>query len=105
MHAAAFWKKDAALGRNDTVAIDQVFKTGEAALPGMASLKRLRKLHRIADKNDIVRAAAHRENIGERDLPGLIDEQVVEGRRVIARELPSGGNEDKNRRTSREERR
>jgi hypothetical protein len=94
MHAAAFGKEDAAFRWNDAVTIDEVLETGKPALAGMASLKRLRKLHRVADEDDVMRAAAHRENIGQGDLSGLIDEEVVEGRRVIAREMPGGGTYD-----------
>ena len=45
---------------------------------GMRSLDHLRELLRVADEHDVARGGAHRERVGERDLPGLVDEEVVE---------------------------
>ena len=49
----------------------------------------LRELLRVADEHDVPRARPHRERVGERDLAGLVDEEVVERRVVgVAREVP-----------------
>ena len=50
----------------------------------MRSLDHLRELLRIADEDHVARARRHRERVGERDLPGLVDEEVVE-RPVVRR--------------------
>ena len=45
----------------------------------MRALHHLRQLARIADEHDVARAAPHGEQVGEPDLPGLVDDQRVEG--------------------------
>lgn len=47
--------------------------------PGrVCSLYWLRKLHLVADQNDVPCAYAHGENICEAYLPGLVDKEIVE---------------------------
>src|SRR6202162_3553950 len=57
----------------------------------MGSLGRLGELHGIADENDVSCRRPHRDQIGERDLPRLVHEEIVKMLvEVVAREQPSG---------------
>ena len=44
----------------------------------MDALRDLRELDRVAEQDERARAGAEREGVGERRLPCLVDEQVVE---------------------------
>lgn len=44
----------------------------------MGALDRLGELHRIADQHDVARARAGSDEVGQRHLSGLVDEQIVE---------------------------
>ncbi len=45
---------------------------------GCSGLRDLRELHRVAEQHERARRRAHRERVRERDLAGLVDEEVVE---------------------------
>jgi len=44
----------------------------------MTALERLRKLHLVANQDDVPRTNTHGDGVGKRDLSRLIDEQVIE---------------------------
>ena len=57
----------------------------------MTPLERLRKLHLVANQDDVPRTNTHRDGVGKRDLSRLIDEQVIElPIEFPSREEPSG---------------
>ena len=63
--------------------------------PADASPGHLRELLRIADEDDVARARRHRERVGERHLPGLVDEEIVERALVVGiGEKPRGARRD-----------
>ena len=62
------------------VVADQVLQHRCLAPARVRALEHLGELLRVADEDDVARAGAHRERVGERDLAGLVDEQVVERR-------------------------
>ena len=73
------------------VVADQVPEHGGAAAGGVRPLDHLVELLRVADEHEVPRGRAHRERVGERDLAGLVDEEVVERAVVLgAREEPGG---------------
>ena len=49
----------------------------------MRALDHLRELLRIADEDYVARARPHRERVGERHLPRLVDEEVVDRALVV----------------------
>ena len=67
---------------------EQVPQHRGAAAGRVRALDHLVELLRVADEDDVPRRRPHRERVGERDLPGLVDEEVVERPLVLAREEP-----------------
>ena len=69
--------------------------SAETSVPfGMAALQRLPQLLRIAQQHEAFRGLGDRQHVGERELPGLVDEQHVHGlEKLLARPQPgrSGG--------------
>jgi hypothetical protein len=57
---------------------EQVFQHRAAGTLGMNALSDVWELLRIAEKYDVLRSGADRERIGQRHLPGLIDEQILD---------------------------
>ena len=55
-----------------------MFEPGDARPARVCALDRLGELHLIADQHDVLRADTHRDHVGEADLPGFVDEKVVE---------------------------
>ena len=45
----------------------------------MRPLRHLGELDRVAEQDDVPRRSSHRQRVRERDLPRLVDEQVVDG--------------------------
>src|SRR3954447_13390228 len=80
MHSAGDRKEDAAFGRNGIVTCKEIFQRRKTALSRMGALNGLRKLHRVADQDDVLCARCHSHDSGYRDLAGLIYKQVVEAR-------------------------
>ena len=66
---------------------EQVLEHRAPGAVGMGSLRDLRELQRVAEQDDVARGGAERERVGERDLAGLVDEEVVDapGRSSAAR--------------------
>ena len=82
------------LGHRRTLA-EEVREHGRPALAGVDALRDLRELHGIAEQDERLRARAERERVGERGLPRLVDEQVVERPvELLAREEPGGAREE-----------
>ena len=57
----------------------------------MAALQRLRQLHRVADQHDVPGRPGHGEDVSDRDLAGLVHDEVVERRGIVPRKVPRGG--------------
>jgi hypothetical protein len=54
----------------------------------------LRELQRIAEQHDVARRRSHRERVGERHLPGLVDHERVDlAVERFVREQPCGSRE------------
>ena len=79
MHPPRLRQQDAAVGRHGRLLAEQPVEAGEAGRAGMRALHHLRQLAWIADEDDVPRAAPHREQVGETDLPGLVDDERIEG--------------------------
>ena len=59
--------------------------------PGWLPLVDLGELHLVADQDEVARRQADGDRVGERDLAGLVDEQVVEpAGQLLAAEEPGG---------------
>ena len=71
-------------GRDRRLAGEQVLEHRRLALVRVRSLQHLAELLRVADEHEVPRRGAHRERVGERDLAGLVDEEVVELAVVLA---------------------
>ena len=94
MHAPGDRQQDAAVGRHGGVVAEQPVEAGEAGGAGMRALHHLRQLARVADQHDVAGAAAHGEQVGEPDLPGLVDDERVEGARELGPAEVEGGAAD-----------
>ena len=57
---------------------EQVLEAGEAGVAGVAALDRLGELHLVADEDQVPGRESDGDRVGERDLAGLVDEEVVE---------------------------
>ena len=60
------------------MAVQQVLEAREAGVAGMGALARLGELHLVADQDQVPGREADGDRVGERDLAGLVDEEVVE---------------------------
>ena len=88
------------------VLAEQVLEHERPAPPGWIALRHLRELHRVAEQDERPRARAERERVGERGLPRLVDEEVVERPvELLAREEPGRAGEELVRRHRRSRRR
>ena len=56
----------------------QVLEHRNARAGRVDRLRHLRKLHRVTEQDERPRGRAERERVRERDLPGLVDEEVIE---------------------------
>ena len=79
MHPPRHRQQDAAVGRHGGVLAEQPVEAGEAGGARMRALHHLRQLARVADEHDVAGAASHGQQVGEPDLPGLVDDERVEG--------------------------
>ena len=77
-------EEDAAVRRDRRLAVEQVLEHRRLAPVRVRALQHLAELLRVADEHEVARRGAHRERVGERDLAGLVDEQVVELAVVLA---------------------
>ena len=76
-------EEDAEVRRDGGVAVEEVLEAGEAGLAGVAALGRLGELHLVADEDQVAGGLADGDGVGEGDLAGLVDEQVVERARQL----------------------
>ncbi len=68
---------------------EEVLQRGGVGAFGVRAALRLLELLGIAEKNDALRGLRHGEDVGERGLAGLVDEEDVERVRVfLARPEP-----------------
>ncbi len=57
----------------------------------MVPLGDLGELHLVADEDEVAGGEAHRDGVGEGDLAGLVDDEVVEAAgQLLAAEEPGG---------------
>ena len=94
MHPPGDRQQDAAVGRHGGVLAEQPVEAGEAGGAGMRPLHHLRQLARVADQHDVAGAAPHGEQVGEPDLPGLVDDERVEGALELGAAEVEGGAAD-----------
>ena len=71
-------EEDAFLGRNDGRSLKEVVECADATPERMRSLDGLSELHLVAYQNEVASRSTHRDEIAQRDLPRLVDEQEVE---------------------------
>ena len=83
-------EEDAAVGRHGLVVAEQVLEHRCLGLLRLRGLRDLRQLIRIAQQDDVPRARAERDGVGQRDLTALVDDQRVERAvELLAREEPA----------------
>ena len=106
MHAARALEEQAHVRRDRRVVAEQVLEHRAPRARGMRALRDLRELQRIAEQHDVARRGSHRERVGERHLPGLVDHKRVD-RAVesFVREQPSRTREEQDVRACIRERR
>ena len=101
VHPARALEEEAPVLGDRRALAEQVLEHRAPALAGMDALRDLRELQRVAEQHERPRARAQRERVRERDLAGLVDEEVVElPVELLAREEPGGAREEVVRRRS-----
>ena len=95
VHPAGALEEEAAILRDRLVLAEQVLEHRGAGAVGMDPLRDLGELERVAEQDERPRRGAHRERVGERDLAGLVDEEVVERLvELLVREQPGGAGDE-----------
>ena len=94
VHPPGDGQQDAAVGRHRRVLAEQPVEAGEPGIPRMRALHHLRQLARVADQHDVAGASPHRQQVGEPDLPRLVDDQRVEGALELRPAEKEGGAAD-----------
>src|SRR5439155_4631887 len=79
MEAVGDVEEQSAVGLDRGPVADQVLERRLACSLRMYALRYLRQLVRIAEEDDRARGAAHRDDVREGHLAGLVDEQRVDG--------------------------
>ena len=75
---------------NGLLVAEQCCSTESPRVQAVASLTDLRQLRRIAEQHDVLRAERERERVGQRDLAGFVDEEIIElAGELFAREEPT----------------
>ena len=75
------------------VPVDQPAQRGFVHRLGVGALADLGQLLRVAEQQQVTRGAAHRDGVGQAELPGLLDDQQIEACRrypACVREIPCG---------------
>src|ERR1039458_7861878 len=72
------WQENPEVVRHRELPLEQVFQGGQAAIAGVRPLDRLAQLHLIAQQYDVLGARPHGHEVGDRHLPRLVHEQVIE---------------------------
>ena len=85
MQPPGLGEKQAAIGRNRLLAVKNVMQRRHVRAFGVAALHRLFELLRIAEQHDAARRLRHRQDVGERHLRGLVDEEHVDRVRSVRR--------------------
>ena len=67
-----------ALGGHGRVLAEQVLQHAQARALRVHGLRDVRQLQRVAEQDQVARRGARGERIGERELAGLVDHEVVE---------------------------
>src|SRR5258708_19787624 len=83
VQAARFIEKNAAVLRHGCLVLKEILQAGQASLAWMHALHGLRKLHLIADKNDVPGSTCHGDEVAKRYLSCFIDEQIVVGPALV----------------------
>ena len=76
-------EEDAPVVGDGVVAAEQVLQSRGVGAFRVSAALRLLKLLRVAEQDDISGGLRHGENVGERDLAGLVDEKNVERARIV----------------------
>src|SRR5437762_5403934 len=79
MKSPGVLQKQPLLGADGELAVENVVQGGDAGAFGMAPLCRLVQLPRIAQQHQIPGSVRNREDVGQRHLGGLVDEEYVHG--------------------------
>ena len=87
-------QEHSAIGGNGLVTIEKMLERRSIGAGRVTGPLRLIELLRIAEEHDGPRCLAHRQHIGQRHLPGLVDEQDVHRLpELLARPQPRGAAE------------
>ena len=78
-------EEEAAVGRDRVGVAEQVLEHRRLRARRVDPLRDLRELLRVAEQDDVAGAGPERERVGERDLPGLVDEERVDDARPCPR--------------------
>ncbi len=79
VHASGAVEEDSKLWRDRAVLSEQVLEHRGAGSVRMDALGDLRELKRVSEEDQVARGGAHRQGVGERDLPCLVDHEMVQG--------------------------
>ena len=96
VHAPRAVEEDPLVRRHRRMLAEQVLQHRGAGALGMRALRDLGELQRIAEQDHVARRRAHRQRVGERHLPGLVDHERVDQCpvEVLVREEPRGAGQE-----------
>src|ERR1051325_10297063 len=96
VHPARFAEEYPEIAGYRGVSVEEVVEAGTPALSGVAALGRLGELHLVPDENDVARGGTDGDEIRERHLSRLIDEEIVEAPpHLLSAEKPGGTPEER----------
>ena len=78
VHAVGVVEEHASVGRDNVVRADEVLEHRDAGTEGMHGLGRLLQLLGVAQQHERGGRLRHRHGVGERELPGLVDDEHVD---------------------------
>src|ERR1051325_8082507 len=78
VHAVRSREEDAAVGRDGGEAVEQEVERRLARAAGGDAVDRLAELHLVAQEHEVLRRSAGGDEVGQRHLAGLVDEEAVE---------------------------
>lgn len=88
-------EEDPAIGRHRRLVVEEVLEHRRLGDLGLRALHDLRELVGVAEEDEVARGVPDRDDVGERDLAGLVhDERVAEAREVLAREERGGAGDE-----------
>jgi hypothetical protein len=83
MHPPRLLDQQPGVRRHGVAIAQDVLQPGDTRPRRVRRLARLRELLRITDQHQVRRGAGHGQDVGQRELPRLVDEQGIRAAREL----------------------